>query len=74
MKNDLSSIKTGDSAVVERIASDGLLNRRLLDLGLVPGTKITCLYSAPSGDPRAYLVRGTVIALRKIDAKQILLC
>ena len=74
MKNDLSSIKTGDSAVVESIASDGLLNRRLLDLGLVPGTKITCLYSAPSGDPRAYLVRGAVIALRKIDAKHILLC
>ena len=73
MTNDLSTVKIGGSATVHSLAADGLLNRRLLDLGLVPGTEITCLYSAPSGDPRAYLVRGAVIALRKCDARRVLL-
>lgn len=45
------------------------LRRRLLDLGLVKGTKIKPLFISPSGDPRAYEVRGSIIALRKEDAR-----
>ena len=44
---------------------------RLLDLGLTPGSRTRLLFTAPSGDPRAFLVRGAVIALRKNDCKKI---
>ncbi len=52
--------------------SDGSMRRRLLDLGLIEGTCITCLQKSPSGDPTAYFIRGTVIALRAEDAAHIL--
>ena len=44
---------------------------RLTDLGLIPGTRVTCTARSPSGDPRAYLIRGTLIALRNADADHI---
>ena len=39
-----------------------------MDLGFTPGAGVRCLFAAPSGDPRAYMVRGSVIALRRADA------
>ena len=74
MNKTLLSAEIGHSAMIYSLAAKGLSNRRLLDLGMTPGTRITCLYAAPSGDPRAYLVRGTVIALRENDAKNVLIC
>ena len=46
----------------------GSLKRRLLDLGIIKGTKIIPVLKSPSGDPTAFEVRGTLIALRKEDA------
>lgn len=47
------------------------IKRRLLDLGIIKGTKIEPVLLSPSGDPRAFSVRGTLIAIRKEDAKNI---
>lgn len=44
----------------------------MLDLGFVPGTKIQTVRKSPSGNPIAYLIRGTVIALRKEEADLIM--
>ncbi len=41
------------------------IKRRLLDLGIIKGTKIEPVLLSPSGDPRAFSVRGTLIAIRK---------
>jgi DtxR family Mn-dependent transcriptional regulator len=49
----------------------GAERRRLLDLGIVPGTLITAELVSPSGDPTAYRVRDTLIALRRDQAKWI---
>jgi Fe2+ transport system protein FeoA len=49
----------------------GFTRRRFLDLGLTPGTKIYPELQNFFGDPRAYRVRGTLIALRKEQAAQI---
>ena len=46
---------------------------RLLDLGLIPGTRVVCQGHSPAGDPAAYLIRGAVIALRARDAAGITL-
>jgi ferrous iron transport protein A len=47
------------------------LKRRLLDLGLVKNTTIKPLYKSPLNDPTSYLIRGSVIALREDDTKNI---
>ena len=67
----LSTLKQGEKAYVIELELKGLLRRRILDLGIVPGTRLICIGSAPAGDPIAYSVRGTVIALRKEDAYSI---
>lgn len=67
----LSTLKLGETSNVVDLEVKGLLRRRILDLGIVPGTVLTCIGKAPAGDPIAYLVRDTVIALRSEDAKLI---
>jgi ferrous iron transport protein A len=67
----LSTLKLGEKSNVVHLDVKGLLRRRILDLGIVPGTVLTCIGKAPAGDPTAYLVRNTVIALRSEDASQI---
>ena len=69
----LSTLPLRESAYVTEIAADPDAKQRLTDLGLIPGTRVTCTALSPSGDPRAYLIRGTVIALRNRDADRILL-
>lgn len=69
----LSTLPLLESAYVTEIAANPDMKRRLTDLGLIPGTCVTCTALSPSGDPRAYLIRGTVIALRNRDADRILL-
>jgi DtxR family Mn-dependent transcriptional regulator len=69
----LSALKPGERARVTRLSPScrGLERRRLMDLGIVPGTLIEAAMKSPSGDPTAYWVRGALIALRKEQAGQI---
>lgn len=66
----LSSLRVGESRRVVGIspACQGLQRRRLLDLGLVPGTEITAVMQSPTRDPTGYRIRGAVIALRRQQA------
>ena len=67
----LSDLPAGRSADVAQMDAPGPMGRRLLDIGFTEGTRVQCLYAAPSGEPRAYLVRGVVIALRRADAARV---
>ncbi len=67
----LSRLPLGRSARVLSLSAAEPLKGRLLDLGFVPGSEIRPLYAAPMGDPRAYLVCDTVIALRQRDAATV---
>nr|MBP6669933.1 ferrous iron transport protein A [Gemmatimonadales bacterium] len=69
----LAALRPGESAQVVRIAAacQGPARRRLLDLGVVPGTVITAEYASPGGDPVAYQIRGALIALRRVQAELI---
>ena len=72
MKNILlSQLPINQKANIENLNCEGLLRRRLLDLGIVQGTKIIPLLKSPSGDPTAFEIRGTLIALRKEMAETI---
>lgn len=68
----LNHLKVGESAQVVAIEAPGAARWRLLDLGLVPGTKIEMVRRSPLGDPVLYQLRGTTIALRAADAAEIL--
>ena len=50
------------------------MRRRLLDIGLIENTEVTCVGRSHGGDPAAFLIRGAVIALRRADCKKILVC
>jgi len=69
----LDSLKPGQSGVVTGISSlsRGVERRRLFDLGIIPGTTIDVEMKNPSGNPTAYRIRGSVIALRNNQARQI---
>lgn len=69
----LHQLAPGQSARVVELspACRGMERRRLLDLGFVPGTRVTVDMASPLGDPRAYRVRGTLVALRQDQARWI---
>ncbi len=69
---NLTMLTQGQSARIAKLEFSSPIRQRLLDLGLVEHTKIEHLQTAPGGDPAAYLVRGTVVALRQEDADQII--
>ncbi len=69
----LSILRPGEAAEVITISpsSRGAERRRFLDLGILPGTKITAEFESPGGNPTAYKIRGAVIALREGQAENI---
>lgn len=71
----LDILRPGEEAEVVRLsgAVQGSQRRRLLDLGIVPGTVIRAELASASGDPVAYRIRGAVIALRKSQAREVLI-
>lgn len=72
MNTTLSSLAEGTTATVRAMNSSGSMRRRLMDMGLIEGTRVICLHRSPSGDPTAYLIRGAVIALRSEDTGKIM--
>ena len=72
-KYHLSDLEIGKTCCVLGIHSscNGLERRRLLDLGILPGTIIQAEMCSPSGDPIAYRIRETVVGLRKEPACMI---
>ncbi|TYP57832.1 FeoA family protein [Thermosediminibacter litoriperuensis] len=68
----LDRLPIGKTGRVAAILHKGLSRRRFLDLGFVPGTLITTYFTSFTGDPTAYRIRGTTIALRKEDSSKIL--
>ena len=67
----LQSLADGQSGVVERIALTGATKRRLIEMGITPGTRVGVLKRAPLGDPIEILLRGYSLTIRGTDAEQI---
>ena len=67
----LSELNPRQKARVASLSCDDNICRRLLDIGLTSGANVECVGKSPCGDPKAYLIRGAVIAIRKDDAKKV---
>ncbi|HIS43177.1 MAG TPA: ferrous iron transport protein A [Candidatus Limiplasma pullicola] len=68
----LDRLESGESACVVQLTGTGAMQSRLCDLGFTENSRVTCLFSSVFGDPRAYRVRDTVVALRSGDARTVL--
>ncbi|RJO67310.1 MAG: ferrous iron transport protein A [Myxococcales bacterium] len=67
----LDTLKPGESAELVEILGCNGLRRRLLELGLTPGTHISIVRVAPMGDPIELKVRGYRLSLCRREAAQI---
>ena len=67
----LRDIPVGCGAKVLAVEGEGALRRRLLDMGITPGTFIAVRKTAPLGDPLELALRGYSLTLRKEDAARI---
>jgi len=67
----LMDLHRGDAAILDRIDLPGEDARRLMELGFLPGTRITAGLSAPGGDPRVFQVDGSEVALRRETARRM---
>ncbi len=64
----LNELNIGEDARVNELLGTGALKRRFMDIGLIKGTEVKCVAISPQGDPKAFLIRGAVIALRNKDS------
>lgn len=69
----LSKLNKGDRAVILNISNScrGQQRRRLMDFGFVPGSEVKVLMQATTGDPTAYQIHGSTVALRKQHSDMI---
>lgn len=67
----LAGLRVGASGVVRRVAGPRAVTRRLLEMGLVPGTTVTLRRVAPLGDPIELRVRDYALSIRRADAAGI---
>ena len=67
----LRDLKIGESGIITSVGGNGSLRRHFLDMGLIPGAKITLIKYAPMGDPIEFEVHGYELTLRVADAGHI---
>jgi ferrous iron transport protein A len=67
-RRNLSRVPIGSTAVVSRVSGARTVVRRLLEMGLVPGTPVTVQREAPLGDPMELRVRNYALSIRRADA------
>lgn len=65
---NLSELSLAEVAVVEHVGGERAFRRRLMELGLVPGTRVELKAVAPLGDPLEFLVRGSSLSIRRAEA------
>ena len=70
-KNTLNQLKKGEKAIIKDIELEGSIKRRLLDIGLIKESVVECVLESPLKDPKAYWIRGALIAIRGNEAKKI---
>jgi len=67
----LNSLKEGQRAIVVRMDAKGPVRRRMMDMGLLPGSEVVVRRKAPLGDPIEFTVKGYSLSLRRSEAGQI---
>ncbi len=69
----LADLKKGEDGVIVKVNGEGAVRRRLFDMGVTPGAKVTLRKKAPLGDPIEVTLRGYELTLRKVEAALVVL-
>lgn len=72
MEKKLSELIPGQRGIIKSVGGDGLLRRRLLDMGVTPGAEVAMRKRAPLGDPLEVTLRGYELTLRNAEAEKII--
>ena len=67
----LRETKCGETVIVQKLEGEGVVRRRIMDMGITKGTSVYVRKVAPLGDPVEVTVRGYELSLRKEDAQHI---
>ena len=70
-RTTLDMLKRGESGMIGELEMGEPVRRRLIEMGMTPGTRVTVHGRAPVGDPIRILLRGYSLTLRAEDAKRI---
>ena len=73
MTKTLKDLKPGEAGTVKSVKGNGPIRRRIMDMGLVPGTELVMVRYAPLGDPIEVKNKGFHLSLRKEEADTIIL-
>ena len=73
MLKRLDEFKIGETGLIKKVEGEGRLRRRLLDMGVTPGTTVYLRKKAPLGDPLEITIRGYELTLRKTEARLVVL-
>ncbi|HEY4156481.1 MAG TPA: FeoA family protein [Polyangiaceae bacterium] len=68
---NLADLPIGQLVTVAGVSGEGSFRRRLMELGLVPGTRVELVSVAPLGDPLELLVRGSSLSIRRSEARGV---
>ena len=67
----LKDLKPGEKGKITKVSGQGLIRRRILDMGVIPGSEIKVERVAPLGDPIEVRVKGYYLSLRQSEAANI---
>ena len=71
MIKKLSEFKAGERGIIKAVAGEGVIRRRLFDMGVTPGAEVILRKKAPLGDPLEVTIRGYELTLRKTEADSV---
>ncbi len=67
----LMHLSIGETRLIQSLHQEEHIKKRLMDLGFIAGMPVTLALISPFGNPRAYRIAGSMIALRNSDAEKI---
>ena len=73
MARTLLDLAPGNESTITRVTGSGAIRQRLLDMGITRGASVRCHRLAPLGDPIEISVKGSLLAIRKSEAKFVLI-
>jgi len=68
----LDSLEQGEKAMVLRVTGGGHIRKRLMDMGMTPGSVVEMVRCAPLGDPIVFKLKGYLLTMRKTEAKRVI--
>ena len=68
---NLKELKIGKTGIITKVGGSGALRQHFLDMGVIPGAKVTLIKYAPMGDPMELLIHSYTLTIRLADAEKI---